>query len=379
MKRILFDGRFLSLSHAGIGRYSCELLQHILPQDESQKYILLVTRGTTFDSDFAKSLTDREIPVDIVETDIGHYSLAEQTRLPGLIKSLRPDLVHFPHFNHPVFYGGKFVVTIHDLTLSQYSERGGKLKKFGYSWVISHAARKSAKILTVSDFVRNDISKTMGIPKSKIVTTYNGVDQRFCKITNPRSLKQTEKYGIDKPYILYVGQWREHKNLVRLVEAFYEVANNKKYKDKLDLVFAGRPDPKFPFLITKVKELGLQKSVKFTGFVEDADLPILYNNAELFVFPSLSEGFGLPGLEAQSCGIPLVASNRTCFTEIFGNGALYFDPENVPDMAEKIIRVMEDSSFRSALIERGLKNASRFKWEDVAAKTLEVYREIVYK
>lgn len=379
IKRILFDGRFLSLSHAGIGRYSYELLKHILPQDESQKYILLVNKDTTFDSELSKILTDREIPVDIVETNIGHYSLAEQTELPRLLKSLRPDLVHFPHFNHPVLYRGKFVVTIHDLTLSQYAERGGKLKKYAYHWVISHAARKSEKILTVSDFVKNDLARVLKIPKNKIVTTYNGVDQKFCKITNPRALKQTEKYGIDKQYILYVGQWREHKNLIRLIEAFYQIANEKKFEDKLDLVFAGRPDPKFPYLITKVKELGLRKVVKFTGFVEDADLPILYNNAEMFVFPSLSEGFGLPGLEAQSCGIPLLASNRTCFTEIFGSGALYFDPENVSDMAEKILKVLEDKDLKSELIEKGFKNAERFDWQDVAFKTLEVYREIVYK
>lgn len=379
IKRILFDGRFLSLSHAGIGRYSCELLKHLIPQDPTQKYILLVNEGVKFDEEFAKILTEREVPVDIVETDIKHYSLAEQTRLPGLLKSLKPDLVHFPHFNHPVLYKGKFVVTIHDLTLSQYAERGGKIKKYAYSWVISHAARKSTKILTVSDFVKNDIARVFKIPKSRIVTTYNGVDKNFCKITNPRALKQTEKYGIDKPYLLYVGQWREHKNLIRLIEAFYEISNNKKFQDKLDLVFAGRPDPKFPYLITKVKELNLQNNVKFTGFVEDADLPVLYNNAEMFVFPSLSEGFGLPGLEAQSCGVTLVASNRTCFTEIFGSGAVYFDPENVPDMVEKITKVLEQPQLRSELVEKGFKNASRFSWEDVAGRTLEVYREIVYK
>lgn len=379
IKRILFDGRFLSLSHAGLGRYSCELLKHMLPLDESQKYIVIVKAGTKFDSEFSKVLVDRQVPVDIIETDIPYYSLAEQIQLPSLIKSLKPDLVHFPHFNHPIFYRGKFVVTIHDLTLSQYAERGGRLKRAAYSSVIAHAASKSEKILTVSDYVKNDLAKTFKVPRGKIVTTYNGVDSCFCKITNPRSLRQGEKYGLDKPYILYVGQWREHKNLVRLVEAFYQITNDKRFNGKYNLVFAGRPDPKFPYLISKIKELGLQNNIKFTGFVEDSDLPILYNNAEMFAFPSLSEGFGLPGLEAQSCGIPLVASDRSCFREIFGSGALYFDPENVSDMAEKISTILTDKKLSLEMIEKGLKNAKRFTWNAAAVKTLEVYREIVYK
>jgi glycosyltransferase involved in cell wall biosynthesis len=164
-----------------------------------------------------------------------------------------------------------------------------------------------------------------------------------------------------------------------LIEAFYQMANDKRFQGKLDLVFAGRPDPKFPYLITKVKELGLQGAVKFTGFVEDDDLPALYNNAELFAFPSLSEGFGIPGLEAQACGIPLAASNRTCFTEIFGGGAVYFDPENVSDMALKMSKILDDKGERARLVEKGFQNAAKFKWEDVALRTLEVYREIVYK
>lgn len=380
IKRILFDGRFLSLSHAGLGRYSLELLKHLLPLDESQKYIILVPEGAKFDEEFSAILANRKVPADIVETGIKYYSISEQTKLPNLISSLKPDLVHFPHFNHPIFYQGKFVITIHDLTLSQYAERRGKLKRYAYSMVISHAAKKAEKILTVSDYVKSDLARTLNISKNKIVTTYNGVDERFCDGVGRQSSEEAmKKYGIEKPYILYVGQWREHKNLIKLVEAFYQIANDVRFQNKIDLVFAGRPDPKFPYLLSKIKELSLQESIKFTGFVDDDDLPALYRGAKLFVFPSLSEGFGLPGLEAQACGTPLVASNRSCFTEIFGSGALYFNPENVSDMAEKMSKVLSDKEFSDSLVKKGIKNARKFDWDDVAAKTLEVYREIVYK
>lgn len=379
MKKILFDGRFLSLSHAGIGRYSCEILKNILLLDKKQKFIVPLIRGTEIDQDLSDALTLREEPVDIIEVDEKHYSLGEQTRYLKLLNELKPDLVHFPHFNHPVFYRGNFVVTIHDLTLSQFAERRGVLKRWVYSKVITHAAEKSQAIFTVSQFAKSDLARGFGLPKSKIVVTYNGIDKRFKKITNPSALKKIEKYSLDKPYILSVGQWRSHKNLPRLVEAFAELQKDEKFKDKIDLVFAGRIDPKFPDLPKKVRELNLEKSVKFIGFVPDDELPIIYNMAEIFVFPSLSEGFGLPGLEAQACFTPVAASRRSSLPEILGEGALYFEPGKPLEISKKIATVLEDKKVSQELILKGLENTKRFSWEDSAKKTFEVYREILYK
>lgn len=378
-KKILFDGRFLSLAHAGIGRYSCELLKELLPLDPKQKYILTVIPGTKIEKDLARALNERDNPVEIIEIGATHYSLAEQTRYLKLLNELKPELVHFPHFNHPILYKGKFVVTIHDLTLSQYAERGNSLKRKAYHYVISHAAKTAAKVLTVSDFVRRDLISNFNLPPNKVITTHNGIDAKFKKITNPKTLKKVEKYKLFKPYILSVGQWRGHKNLLRLVEAFGEVQKLPEWKGKIELVFGGRVDPKYPELPKKVVQLNLQKVVKFTGFIEDEDLPIIYNNATVFVFPSLSEGFGLPGLEAQACGTPVVSSNRTSLPEIFANAALYFNPENTRDMTRKILEVLTDEKLRRELISAGEENAKRFSWKQTAQKTLEVYREILYK
>jgi len=378
-KKILFDGRFLSLSHAGIGRYSMELLRHILPLDTAQKYIVIVLRGAQITGDLARKMNERENPVEVVEVDAKHYSLAEQFKLLTELKKLKPDLVHFPHFNHPVLYRGNFVVTIHDLTLSLYAERGGKLKQNLYKKVIAHAIRKSEKILTVSDFVKKELIKEYDLLPAKVTTTYNGIDEGFKKITNPRILKKAEEYGLSRPYILSVGQWREHKNLLRLVDSYAQIIKDEKFKDNLDLVFAGKIDPKYPQLKQRVDSLGLSKFVKFIGFVPDEDLPVIYNNAELFVFPSLSEGFGLPGLEAQACAVALASSNKTALPEIFGEGAIYFNPTNVNDMIEKIKTVLNEEKIKSNLIEKGLLNAKRFSWDETARKTLEVYQKILYK
>jgi len=378
-KKIIFDGRFLSLSHAGLGRYTLELLNALLPLDLKQKYILLVSPNTKFDKELSRKIYERENPVEIVEIEARHYSFSEQYKLLKLLKELKGDLVHFPHFNHPLLYKGQFVVTIHDLTLSQYAERGSKIKRNIYKKVIDHAAKKSSRILTVSDFVKRGIAKEFSLPPDKIVTTYNGIDEKFCKITNPKTLKKVEKYGLKNPYILSLGQWREHKNLLRLVEAFSKVSRELDKKRELDLVFVGRDDPKYPFLKQKIQELHLGSKVRFTGFVEDQDLPVIYNNATLFVMPSLSEGFGLPGLEAQACHIPVIASNATCLPEVYGNGAIYFDPLNSTDMALKINEVLSDTKLRDDLVKRGSENTKRFSWDKTARKTLEVYSDILYK
>lgn len=378
-KKILFDGRFLSLSHAGLGRYSMELLRHLLPLDLAQKYVVIVLKGTQITGDLAQKMNERENPVEVVEVDVGHYSIAEQVRLPSIINSLKVDLVHFPHFNHPLLYKGDFVVTIHDLTLSLYAERGGKLKQSLYKKVIAHAARKAKKILTVSDFVKKELIREFDLLPQRVVTTYNGIDENFKKITNPRILTKAEQYSLKNPYILSVGQWRTHKNLLRLIDAYAQIVKDKKFTGRLDLVFVGRVDPKYPELREKVKRLGLEDSVKFTGFVPDEDLPIIYNNAVLFVFPSLSEGFGLPGLEAQACAVPLASSDKTSLPEIFGDGAIYFNPMDTNDMAAKIKSILEDEKLRSNLLSAGLQNAKRFSWDQTARKTLEVYREILYK
>lgn len=378
-KKILFDGRFLSLFHAGIGRYSSELLKSLLALDKKQKYILLLLPNSELDKDLQRALNERDEPVEIIETSAGHYSFAEQTTLLSLLNKIRPDLVHFPHFNHPIFYKGEFVVTIHDLTLSDYNERGNFFKRFIYEKVINHAAQGSKKIFTVSDFVKKQLTKEYSLSLQKVITTYNGIDSKFTRITNPKTLERSERYGLRDPYIVSVGQWRSHKNLLRLVEAFSKLIEKNNKCPNLKLAFVGRKEAKYPQLEDRIKSLGIEKRVIFTGFVKDEDLPVIYNNAIAFVFASLSEGFGLPGLEAQACGVPVVSSDRTALPEVFGEGAVYFNPENVTDMTDKIAKVLVDDKLQDKLKKLGILNAKKFSWDTTAQKTLAVYRELLYK
>lgn len=379
-KTILLDGRFLSLSHAGIGRYSSELFRNILLQDKKNKYILLISPKTQFDPALSMVIKKSERPIEIVEFEAKHYSLREQSALLKLLNDIKPDLVHFPHFTHPILYKGKFIVTIHDLTLSKYAERSNPIKNLAYKMVISKAAKNSSMIITDSEYTKREITKQFQLPSSRIAVTYLGIDEKFQKITNPKSLEKAANYGLLKPYILYVGQWRSHKNLLRLVEAFkILLENNKELAGKMELVFAGRVDPKYPELPQLIKKLKLQSDVRFTDFVKDEDLPIIYNDALVFAFPSLSEGFGLPALEAQACGVPVMSSDKTCMPEILGRGAIYCNALDINDIAKKLEKVISNQDLRKELIKEGFLNSKKFSWEDAAQKTLEVYSSLLYK
>jgi glycosyltransferase involved in cell wall biosynthesis len=163
-----------------------------------------------------------------------------------------------------------------------------------------------------------------------------------------------------------------------LVEAFSRLVQ-KGLRGKVELVFTGKLDKKYPLLEATVKKLNLGADVRFTGFVEDKDLPAIYNNALAFVFPSFSEGFGLPALEAQACATPVIASDSTSLPEVLGDGAVYFDPDNINELEQRMIEVLQDEKLREKLIVSGLENAKKYTWDKTAEKTLEVYRELLYK
>jgi len=379
-KTILFDGRFLSLENAGLGRYSSELFKNLLEVTDEKKikYLLLVLPGAKFDSELKESIKNNPELVDVIEFDAKHYSLSEQTQLRRFLNEINPDLVHFTNLNHPVLYKGRFVVTIHDLTLYKFSERANFARKMAYNFVINRAARNSQRIFAVSEYAKRQLAEKFSLNIGKIVVTYNGIDEKFKKITSPKALERASKYKLNRPYFLYVGQWRIHKNLLILVHAFQKVLE-RGYQDKIELVFAGKVDPKYPQLLGEVKKSGLQSNVRFIGFVDDEDLPAIYNNAICFVFPSLSEGFGLPALEAQKCAVPVISSDATSLPEVLADGALFFDPYDIGDLVSKMLLVLKDDKKREGLIVKGLENAKKFTWLGTAKKTLEVYENLLYK
>ena len=259
-------------------------------------------------------------------------------------------------------------MTIHDLTLSLFPNR--KITKIynriGYRLAIKNATGTAKKVIAISENTKKDLGKLLKVPAKKITVIYNGISPIFGQPSGKTSGTKQRK-----PFLLYTGVWRGHKNLPRLIEAFHILKKEKKLP--LKLVITGKPDPKFPEVKNSVKKFKLQKEVVFTGHITEKELIKLYQSAQLFVFPSLYEGFGLPLLEAMKSGTPVVASNASSIPEICGkSNAVFFDPYNVKDIAAKIYMVYKNKALQKRLIARGLAHAKKFSWEQTAEKTFEI-------
>lgn len=311
----------------------------------------------------------------MIKSQTKYYSFEEQTKFVWELKKLKLDVVHFPSFNVPMFYSRKFVVTIHDIIHHLYpgKKKSRWFHRLAYRLVINSAIKRASKIIAVSEATKDDVRKTFKIDPLKISVIYEGVEERYGeKITNAKLQVIKEKYGITKPYILFVGVWRQYKNLERLALAF-DILKEKGFD--YQLVMAGKVDPFYPEIRQAVFGIKNNKDIKALGYVPDEDLPALYQSAKVFVLPSLVEGFGLIGLEAQASGVPAAVSDIPVLREVLGEGAVYFDPRNEDDMARTCHLVLDtESSVVKELVEQGRQNAKKFDWQQTARETLKIYQ-----
>ena len=294
--------------------------------------------------------------------------------LPRLLQETKPEVFHCQYVKPP-FVKTRTVVTIHDLAHEHYPEFFHPLEAFRMKKLVRWTAGRADHILTVSEFSAADIARRFGVPREKITVAYQAAAPDF----RPRDAAQCREhvaktYGIDSPFILYVGRIQARKNLPRLVEAYARV---RKQGATAKLVMVGKKDWQSERLLEKIKELGLETSVIFPGFVPFNDLPLFYNAAEVFVFPSIFEGFGLPVMESMASGVPTITSFGSSLEEVAGDGALLVDPGDTGSIADALGRLLGDPGLRKDLASRGLKRSAEFKSGDLAQKTLDVYRSLV--
>lgn len=367
--RIAVDARLINES--GIGRYIRNLLENLAAIDSKNEYFLLLKNKDLNRFSYGKNFAS-------IEADFNWYSVTEQLKLPKLLDSLRLDLTHFPHFNVPLFYRGKFVVTIHDLIHQHFQMKRAttldpltyQIKQFGYRKVFKFAVEKSEEIIVPSLFVKNQIKKEWGIDENKITVTNEAVEDNIVvlknKLTKKVQLKLLEKIGVKKPYIFYVGNAHPHKNVESLIEAFQNI---KKDFPDLNLVLSGADH----YFWRRVKFGFTGPDIIYTGFVTDEVLAVLFSNAEMFVMPSLEEGFGIPILESFACGCPVVCSDLGSLKEVGGDVCTYFNPKNIDDIAEKIKMVLGDEKLKKTMIQKGEKRHKQFSWKKLAEETLKIY------
>ena len=358
---IVFDARWLG--RTGIGRYAEELLAQLQQLDQVNEYqvLLLPEHFATW-----KPVAPNFHPV---RTTSDVYTWQEQLLLPWQIWRLKPDLVHFTSFNLPIFYPGRFVATIHDLTLVRFKNvRGGLLKRLIYEfkyWVMRGILRvvtaRAERIIAPCEFTKDDILRHYRIPPTHVTVTYESVGKVYDK---PTPLKLPEKF------IMYLGNTYPYKNIGRLIEAF--AATKARHQDT-KLVLAGNTPYFTDQLKLQAKKLGVERDVMFLGRISDGEAATTYHQAQLFVFPSLYEGFGLMGLEAMTLGTPVLAARASCLPEIYGDAAAYCDPMNVHDIAKQIDFLLDHPERREELRAAGRRQVKTYSWKKMAQETLAVY------
>lgn len=350
----------------GIARYVEELIKHLGLIDKTNQYFLICSSKLSTSSFVLPN------NFQFVVSNINYYSWNEQIKFLFVLMRLKLDLVHFPNFNMPIFYPGEFIITIHDLIHHRYpgKKKFRYIHRLAYRLVIDCAVNRAAKIIAVSRATKTTLIDTFKIPESKVTAIYEGVNERFyVRHQNSQIASVLAKYGIDKPYLLFIGVWRQYKNLPLLSAAFDII---KKTHD-IQLVLVGKIDQFYPEIKQEVFANPSFFDIKALGHIEERDLPTLYQGAVVFVLPSLLEGFGLIGLEAQASGVPVAASNIAVLREILGEGAIFFDPVNKVDMAEKIKKILENRDLAQSLIEAGNTNVKKYNWQKTARETLDVY------
>ncbi len=365
--RIGIDARFYGTAHTGIGRYVQNLILNLGKIDKENQYIV-------FGGELLREETSKFPNFKWVKLETRPYSIAEQLVNPVVFSKEKLDLLHVPHFNAPVYYPGKFVITIHDLikhlsvgkattTLPYYQYL---IKHFAYRLAIRVNLLRANKIIVPAFYWKDYLESHFQIKPEKLAVTYEAAGNSLTKKTSEKPLEVLRKYGLNKPFVIYTGNLYPHKNVPFLVEAVKQF--NASHEHRLELALACARNDAFKNIIAT------DDTVKFLGYVPDSELAALYAEALALVQPSLIEGFGLTGLEAMSVGLPVLASNATCLPEIYGSAALYFDPRNVDDLVRKLAQFFSDQDLAINLIALGRKRIKQFSWPRMARQTLAVYQ-----
>ncbi|MGE0041763.1 MAG: glycosyltransferase family 4 protein [Vicinamibacterales bacterium] len=366
--RVAIDAR--KLRDFGIGTYIRNVLVELARFDQATEYVVLckpadVEAASTLGPNF-RAVAETARP----------YSLAEQVRIPISLARERVHLLHEPHYVLPPATRCRSVVTIHDcihLMFPQYLPfRSAHLYARASMWT---ATRQADRILTVSEASKRDILRFFDVPPEKIEVIYNAIDRRFLEPPDEERMDRIrQRYQLDHPFVLYVGNIKPHKNVDRLIDAFSRA--RAEGLDELQLVIIGDELSKYPALRQAVHRHRLGKHVRFLGFQPFETLAAFYRLARVFVFPSLYEGFGLPPLEAMASGVPVVTSNVSSLPEIAGGAALLVDPNDPEAIARAIVRAATDEALRADLIARGLARARDFSWETAARQVHAIYRQV---
>ncbi|NRB82847.1 MAG: glycosyltransferase family 4 protein [Winogradskyella sp.] len=361
----------------GMDRVALELIRSLQKIDKENEYFIFVKPDVDNKVVFS---TDN---FHIVEIEGGAYPIWEQFKLPKLAKAHNCDILHCTSNTAPLALQMPLVTTLHDVifkegsVLEQLTSSASWYQKIGNLYrrlIVNSIVKKSQRLITVSNFERQNISKIYKLDSSKIQTVHNGVNECFkAVVDNKARAKVKQKYNLPEHFLLHLGNTDPRKNTARVLKAFYMYIYV--YTEDLKLVLVGLNESKLSTILKSIDlEEELSDKIILTGYVVDTDLPILFSLSELFLFPSLREGFGIPIIEAMACGTPVITSNTSSMPEVAGDAACLVNPNSTENIYEAIAKVRSDKNYKNQLTEKGLARYTKFTWENAARQVLGIYQ-----
>ena len=361
----------------GIGRYTRELFTALVHQDTKDEFVLYYShpRGKNPGPQMPERTNVTERPLGISDRWLSALWFRLRVPIPIDLVTGPVDIFHFPNFVLPPVRGGKTVVTVHDLSFLLHPECADEGLRAYLERAVPSAVRNADFVVVDSANTQNELICLLDADPKRVEVVYPAVDDHFYPITDEALLEATRKqYSLNYPFLLNVSVIEPRKNMPRLLQAFARLKREMNIPHRM--VFVGGLGWMYESVFQTVEDLGLTDQVVFLGYVPDEDLAPIYNLADLFVYPSIYEGFGIPPLEAMACGTPVVASNSSSLPEAIGDAGIMVRPTDVDAIADAIHRVLSNPGLHADLSRRGLEQAKKFTWQASAEQVLSIYRRI---
>ncbi len=375
MKHIILDALAVENSKTGVGQYVQELLEELLEKAPKDMFFSVMLHPSLDMKHPLVKFVSRRKNAEIMWFDIPAIGLKRDIKFFLKRRKLKCDLFHCLYSNHPLFLKGVQMVTIHDLKYVLHPEfmgSKGKLKSIYLKNLMRHAAKHCEKLITVSESTRNDLLKVF--PHMSGLKERARVVYEAATVSMKTNREMIKKFELERPYFLYLGELRPHKNVGRVIQAFMQFKTQVSPDADIRLIVAGKPHKSFVMPADAHRE-----DIIFTGYVKDDDAYTLYSNALAYCLPSLYEGFGLPILEAMKCGCPVITSDFSSTAEVAGDAGVLVDPLSVDAIADAMSRIYTDGVFRQELVAKGYEREKEFSWAKAAEETLAIYKEILDK
>jgi glycosyltransferase involved in cell wall biosynthesis len=371
--RIGIDATALPPQPVGAGYYIINLVRALSQLKTEHQFVVFAQRDRR--ALFEISEESRLEWVSVSDKNPAIRLIWEQVAFPGLVRRHRVDLLHSLHYTRPFKLPCKSVVTFHDMTFFLFPRLHRRAKGLFFPLAIRYSAAAADAIIADSENTRQDAIRLLGVSPQRIFSVPLGVGERFHRITDPTVLAQVrKKYNLPEHFILYVGLVEPRKNLSLLVKSYKNLGDQG---ISHPLVIVGRLGWMYQSVLEEIENSGLQNRVQFTGYIPIQDLPIVYNLADVFVYPSIYEGFGLPPLEAMACGTPVITTAVSSIPEHVGEAGILVPPDDIGAVSEAIKAVLSDKVLKKQLMKKGPKQASHFTWERTARETLQVYQKLL--